>query len=139
MPCALPLKVFGEFFGSVRVNLWLCKSFWPLQDRTGLSTPQVQISITTMLPRKGQITRTFRRKSTIFSRNSQNQVAIAGDWETSKGRQRQLLPSSLGALDATSKVPFPLWETGARPHEHNQDVASGVCLSCSCCPWAGAE
>ena len=56
-----------------------------------------------------------------------------------KGRQRQLLPSSLGALDATSKVPLPLWQTEARQHKHNKDVESDVCLGCSCCPSAGAE
>ena len=38
-------------------------------------------------------------------------------------------------LDATSKVPFPLWETEVRQHKRNQDVR----LSCSCCPWDGAE
>ena len=37
-------------------------------------------------------------------------------WGTSKGRERQLLPSSLGALDATSEVPFPLWQTEERPN-----------------------
>ena len=56
-----------------------------------------------------------------------------------KGRQRQLLPSSLGTLDATSKVPFPLWQTEARQHKRNEDVASDVCLGGSCCPWAGAD
>ena len=49
------------------------------------------------------------------------------------------LPSSLGALDATSKVPLPLRETEARQHKPNKDIASDVCLSCSCRPWTGAE
>ena len=60
-------------------------------------------------------------------------------WETSKGRQQQLLASSLGALDATSKAPFPLWQTEARQHELNKDVAADVCSSCNCCPYAGFE
>ena len=51
-----------------------------------------------------------------------------------KGRQRQRVPSSLGAPDATSKLPFPLWQTEARQRKRNSDVASDVCLSCSCCP-----
>ena len=55
-----------------------------------------------------------------------------------KRRQRQLLSSSLGALDATSEVPFPLWETEARQHKRKKDVASNVCLCC-CCPWADAD
>ena len=45
-----------------------------------------------------------------------------------KGRQRQLLPSSLRPLDATSKVPFPLWQTEAQQHKRNKDVAPDVCL-----------
>ena len=54
-----------------------------------------------------------------------------------KGQQRQQLPSSPGALDATSKVPFPLWDTEARQHKRDKDVASDVCWSCCwcCCPW----
>ena len=36
----------------------------------------------------------------------------------------------MGALDATSKVPFQLWETEAPQHKRNKDVASDVCLSC---------
>ena len=59
--------------------------------------------------------------------------------EASDGRQEQLLPSSLRALDATSKVRFPQWERETRQHECNKDVASDVCWSCSCCPWAGAD
>ena len=59
---------------------------------------------------------------------------------TSQGRRQQLLPSSLGALDtATSKVPSPLWQTEAREHALNRDVASDVCSSCSCCPCVGAD
>ena len=49
-----------------------------------------------------------------------------------RGRQRQLLPSSLGTLDATSKATFPGWQTEARQHKRNKDVASDVCFSCSC-------
>ena len=45
-----------------------------------------------------------------------------------------LLPSSLGKLDAT-----PLWETEARRHKRNKDIASDVCLGCSDFPWAGAD
>ena len=60
-------------------------------------------------------------------------------WETSKGRQGQSLPSSLGTLDASSKVTFPLLQTEARQHKCCQDVTSDVRLSCSSCPWAGAD
>ena len=44
-------------------------------------------------------------------------------------------------MDATSEVPFPLWQTEARQHKRSEDVASDVCLNCCgcCCPWAGAE
>ena len=31
------------------------------------------------LPSQGSIARTFRRKKVVFTRNSQNQIAIAGD------------------------------------------------------------
>ena len=34
--------------------------------------------------------------------------------------------------DATSKVPFPQWQTEARQHKRSKDAASDVCLSCSC-------
>ena len=64
---------------------------------------------------------------------------ISGNFCKKSRLQRQLLPSSLGALDATSKVSFPLWETEARQHRRNKNCATDVCLSCSCCPWAGAD
>ena len=35
--------------------------------------------------------------------------------------------------------PSPLWETEVRQHKRNKDVASDVCLSCSCCPCTGAD
>ena len=59
--------------------------------------------------------------------------------KTPKGRQRQLLPSSLGPLSATSEVPVPLSQIQAPQHKRHRDVSSDVCLRCSCCPWAGAE
>ena len=40
-----------------------------------------------------------------------------------EGRKRQLRPSSLGPLDATSKVPSPLWQTEVRQHKRHRDVA----------------
>ena len=64
---------------------------------------------------------------------------LAGGTRKPQNRQWQLLPSSLGALDATSEVCFPLWQTEARQHKCNEDVASAVCLSCCSCPWAGTE
>ena len=36
----------------------------------------------------------------------------------------------LGTLDATSKVPFPPWQTEARQHKCNKDAASDVHLGC---------
>ena len=35
--------------------------------------------------------------------------------------------------------PLPLRQTEARRRKCNKDVASDVCLSCSSCPWAGAD
>ena len=32
-----------------------------------------------------------------------------------------------------------MWETEARQHECNEDVASDVCAGCCCCPWAGVD
>ena len=61
------------------------------------------------------------------------------DSKRQKGRQRRLLPSSLEALDATSKVPFPVREREVQQHKRDEDVTSDICLSCSCCLWAGAE
>ena len=57
---------------------------------------------------------------------------------TLKERQQQLLPSSRGTLDVTSKVPSPLCQAEARQHKRNKAVASDVSLGCSCGPWAGA-
>ena len=57
----------------------------------------------------------------------------------SRGQPRQLLPSSLGALDATSTAPSPLHQTETRQHYCRKDVASDDHLSCSCCSWAGAD
>ena len=41
-----------------------------------------------------------------------------------KGRQRQLAPSSLRTLDATSEVPVPLSQTEVRQPKRNTDVTS---------------
>ena len=54
-------------------------SLYPVAGDDHLSAPKSQIAIATIFHRKGRIEEKFRRKSAIFARDSQNEIASASD------------------------------------------------------------
>ena len=78
------------------------------------------------------------RKSAVFCEDLRFGLSLSPEFRhlkhapklgTSIARQQQLLPSSLGPVDATSIVPCPMWQREVRQHKCNGDVASDFCLS----------
>ena len=94
--------------------------------RTQLSTPNSQIAIAVIFHRKGQTAGKSHRKSAIFARNSQNQIAIANDGNSHRERKRKT-PHFLNAKDLNASP-------GPREASKTQEIIAMPFLNASVLP-----